>query len=222
MTNALVSSYSQFIRTTQKSYDFKVYRKQQVLKDGETQCYTHSQREGLGKRGMTSGPNPDPKRTRDAHRKLSGCPCPQFTSLPGYRVGGGTDPALCRPGWGTRQRWRAWGRWGRAERTSHLGRRDTQPPTDRAQGGRGRHDLACSQRPVSGPGRSQLCRCPLPTFEDPHKFSKSAGLANLQVYGTQGRKPSPSSTLPKKSIHLVTFTETLKDSYIFQLLVSVV
>lgn len=74
MTNALISSYSQFIRTIQKSYDFKVYWKQQVLKDGETQCYTHSQREGLGKRGVTSGPNPDPKQTRDAHRKLSGCP----------------------------------------------------------------------------------------------------------------------------------------------------
>ena len=49
MTNALMSSNSQFKRTVEKSYDFKVYQKQQVLKHGETQCYTHSQREGLGK-----------------------------------------------------------------------------------------------------------------------------------------------------------------------------
>ena len=116
---------------------------------------------------------------------------------------------LGRPGRDTRQRRRAWGRWRSAERTSHLGRRDTQPPADRAQGGCCRHDPACSQRPVSGPGRPQLCRCPLPTRESPHKLSNSAGLANLQVYGTQGRKPSPSSTPPKKSIHLVTFTEML-------------
>lgn len=83
MTNALMSSYSQFKRTVQKSYDFKVYQKQQVLKEGETRCFTHSQREGLGKRGMTSGPKPDPEGTRDAHRKLSGRHCPRFTLLPG-------------------------------------------------------------------------------------------------------------------------------------------
>ena len=83
MTNALMSSYSQFKRTIQKSYDFKVYQKQQVLKDGESQSITH-QREGLGKRGMTSGPKPDPEGTRDAHRKLSGRRhCLRFTLLPG-------------------------------------------------------------------------------------------------------------------------------------------
>lgn len=49
MTNALMSSYSQFKRTIQKSYDFKVYQKQQVLKDGETQCFTHQREEAKEK-----------------------------------------------------------------------------------------------------------------------------------------------------------------------------
>lgn len=49
MTNALMSSYSQFKRTVQKSYDFKVYQKQQVLKDGETQCFTHQREEAKEK-----------------------------------------------------------------------------------------------------------------------------------------------------------------------------
>lgn len=60
MTNALMSSYSQFKRRVEKSYDFKVYQKHQVLKDGETQCYIHSQREGLGKgHDFRSQPGPE-------------------------------------------------------------------------------------------------------------------------------------------------------------------
>lgn len=138
-----------------------------------------------------------------------GSPCYLASGGGGQDVRGGTDPAVCRPGRGTRQRWRAWGRWRWADRTSHLGRQDTQPPTDRAQGGHGRHDPTCSQEPASDPGRPQLCRGPLPTCEDPQKLSNSTGLANLQVYRTQGRKPSPSSTPLKSHSFDKTFTKTL-------------
>lgn len=83
------------------------------------------------------------------------------------------------------------GQVGRAGSTSHLRSGTPSPPQTELREAAAGAACACSQRPVSGPGRSQLCRCPLPTFEDPHKFSKSAGLANLQVLRTQGRKPSP-------------------------------